>query len=287
MIEKIKPILKDNYRNIFGKDIASPFSDVFFTKCAIEINKIFLHKKENKTSVPHYKLADNKAGLYNKHLHKDSCFVIAGGSSLKDFDFSVLKDKTTFVSNKTIFDVPNANYFITTDYTFLNYLKKNSLYDEWKQHSADKFFVANCISDVIQNVNGQITDVRYNLNYELQDVDNIIICKSAKSVGFDFEHFNSGYNSGFSSFQLALIMGYKKIYLLGMDLNFKDEDTHYHGGYGKSSSRMNQNLIGYANHFIDVVKKLNKERPDIEVISCSPISVLNDFIPYKDIKEIL
>ncbi len=60
-------------------------------------------------------------------------YIVAGGTSLKEFDFSKLKNKTTIVSNKSIFDIPKANYFITTDYTFLNYLKSRNMYQNWKK----------------------------------------------------------------------------------------------------------------------------------------------------------
>jgi len=283
--DKIYKIIKENYTNIFGRNNLHVFSSVFFIKCANEIAKLSSSTRQN-IKIPKYNLTNDKSGLYSKQKDDNICFVVAGGPSLRDFNFDLLNSKTTFVSNKTLFDVPNANYFVTTDYTFLNFLKKNNLYAEWKQNESEKFFVANCIAEVIQNKNGQITDTRYNLHYELKDFDNIIICKSAKDVGFNYEHFNSGYNSGFCSFQLALIMGYKTIYLLGMDMNC-NEETHYHGGYGKSLDKMNQNLMNYSKHFKEVLKKLKIERPDLNVISCSPISSLNEIIPYKNIEKIL
>ena len=286
MYQKIYDIVKTNYLSIFGEANAHMFADVFYIKCANRIAKLHVKSKVKIEKTAKYNLSTDNAGLYTKDKN-DVAFVVAGGSSLKDFDFSSLKDKTTFVSNKSIFDVPDADYFITTDYTFLTFLKKTHRYDDWKNTTAEKYFVVNFMSDQIQRIDGQIVDVKNHLNYELQDIDNIVICKSAKDVGFDFEHFNSGYNSGFCSLQLALIMGYKKIYLLGVDLNCDGDDTHYHGGYGKSSFKMNQNLRGYGKHFIEVVKKLKRERPDIEIISCSKTSILNDFITYQDIKEIL
>jgi len=236
-----------------------------------------------------YNLSNNQQGLYHQSnkMVDNPCFVVAGGNSLKGFDFSQLKHKTTIVSNKSIINVPNSNYFITTDYTFLNWLKKENLYNKWKESKAMKFFVANCISPVIQNIDGVITDVRYNLKYELQDFDKIVICKSAKSVGFDFENFNSGYNSGFSSLQLAILLGYNPIYLLGFDMSTDGDATHYHGGYGKSKDVMNKNLTNYSKHFLTILERIKIEKPDLKIISCSEISLLNKVIDYKPIEEIL
>ena len=46
-------------------------------------------------------------------------FIIGGGSSLKNFQFECLTDRDTITINMSIFHVPNPNYFITVDYTFL------------------------------------------------------------------------------------------------------------------------------------------------------------------------
>lgn len=255
----------------------------------IECTKGIMEICKTKLKIAKYKLLDTQKGLYAKEENDyyNPCYVIAGGASLKNFDFKLLENKTTIVSNKSIFDVPNANYFITTDYTFLNHLKKEGQYNEWKNTECMKFFVANCISPSIQINNGEIKDVRYDLTYELQDFDRIVICKSAKDIGYNFDNFNSGYNSGYSSFQLAVILGYNPIYLLGMDMISSNKNTHYHEGYGKSISRMNTNLDNYSKHFLNILEKLKIEKPDLKVISCSSISLLNQVIEYKPIEEIL
>jgi len=258
-----------------------------FSDCSDELLSVF--NKTPKVCTYNYRLLDDKQGLYvksNKDFY-NPCFVVAGGPSLNGFDFEVLKDKVTIVSNKSIFDVPNPNYFITTDYTFLNYMKKVNLYKNWLEMEAMKFFVVNCISDVIQNKNGVITDTRYNLKYELQDFNKIIICKSAKSMGYNFDNFNSGYNSGFSSFQLAVLLGYNPIYLLGFDMCSSNNDTHYHGGYGKNLTKMNQNLDNYSKHFLTILERLKIEKPELKIISCSKNSLLNKIIEYKPIGDIL
>ena len=265
-------------------------SDKFFVDCNRELIQLFESLPKSKfVKQNQYILNKSEAGLYSKKTdnYYSPCFVVAGGTSLKNFDFSLLKDKITIVSNKSVFDVPNPNYFITTDYTFLNYLKKERKYNIWKNLNCIKFFVANCISESIKNINGQIIDTRYNLKYELHDFNEIIICKSAKSVGFDFKNFNSGYNSGFCSFQLAILLGFNPIYLLGMDMVSSKNQTHYHNGYGKSIQKMNENLDNYRKHFMNILQRLKIEKPELKIISCSPISSLNNIIEYKPIEEIL
>ena len=46
-------------------------------------------------------------------------FIVGGGTRLSGFDFNKLKNKNVIAVNKSICYVPNANYFITMDYTFL------------------------------------------------------------------------------------------------------------------------------------------------------------------------
>ncbi len=213
-------------------------------------------------------------------------FVVGGGNSLRGFNFYSLENKTTIVCNKAILNAPFADYFITTDYTFLNGLKAKAFYEGVMKLATHKIFVANCIADHMVFIKNKVIDLKFEIIYNLDDFNETIICKSAKSVGFDMDNFNSGYNTGFSAFQYAIIKGYKKIYLLGMDMGFTDE-THYHGGYGKSVDKFRKNINNFLPHFLTVLEKLKKERPDIEIISCSKTSKLNKVIEYKNIEDIL
>lgn len=235
-----------------------------------------------------YKLLSNEQGMYysQKKSYNNECYIVGGGPSLKDFDFKKLENKTTIAVNKSILNVPNSNYFITTDYTFLNYLRKNNQYEQFQNSNAIKVFVANCISDQLQIIDGNVVDTKFNLEYELQDFDRIIICKSAKSIGFNHKDFNSGYNSGFCALQLAVILGYNPIYLLGIDMNSEGNNTHYHGGYGKNLARMNQNLENYSTHFLSILTRLKIDKPQLNIFSCSERSLLNNVIEYKNFEDI-
>lgn len=289
----MKSKLKKTLRYYFSRFIENYMmngvvSNKHIDDCLEDIIKDII--KDNVTVVEKkYKLLSNQQGLYHQtnKMICNPCFVVGGGNSLKNFKFDKLINKTTIVSNKALLNVPNSNYFITTDYTFLNWLKKENKYKHFVNNECMKFFVANCISDAIQNKNGVITDTRYDLKYKLEDFDKIVICKSAKSIGFDFNNFNSGYNSGFSSLQLAILLGYNPIYLLGMDMCNQGTETHYHGGYGKSHKRMGENLDNYLKHFKTILNRLKIEKPDLQIISCSDISLLNEVIPYQPIEEII
>ena len=209
-------------------------------------------------------------------------FIVGGGPSLAGFDFSSLTDRCTIAVNKSVFHIPNPNYFISVDYTFLRKVSKavfNSI-------PAKKFFVADFSHPFLKEVNKQITDTRYNMVYDLSDYNILIRAYKQEGIGYTFEDFRTGRNSGFCALQLAIILGFKKIYLLGIDLN-KQGKTHYHEGYGEKVKTFVPKLDEYYNYFRIGLKQLQQERPDIQVFSCSPDSRLHNIIPYCSTKEVL
>jgi len=245
-----------------------------------------IDKELNKVLFINYGIL-NRPGLYKSPFKKKEAFVVAGGPSLINFKFGALIGKHVIVSNMSLFKVTNARYFVTTDYTFMNYLKHNGMYKKWESNTAHKIFVANMVSSTIKIINGQVTDTNCNLTYDLSVFDEIIVCKSPDGIGYNWDNFKSGYNSGFCSFQLAVILGYNPIYLLGFDLCSKNNVTHHHESYGRSIERTNANLYNYSRRFREALIDLQKEKPNIKVYSCSDISVLNEVIEYKPIEEVL
>ena len=98
-----------------------------------------------------------------------------------------------------------------------------------------------------------------------------------EGIGFSFSDFKTGYNSGFCGFQLAVLLGYKKIYLLGFDL-VSGSQCHYHNRY-KGRKIDKESLDRYYDNFVLALKEI-KEKTNIEVFSCSNISRLSKIIPY-------
>jgi hypothetical protein len=116
-----------------------------------------------------------------------------------------------------------------------------------------------------------------------------MIVKSYKTegLGHSFNDFRSGENTGFCALQLAILLGYKRIYLLGIDLSCTDR-THYHEGYsGQRVSKFRPKLDQYARYFKTALKSLKKTSPDISVYSCCSTSCLNEIINYIPYESIL
>jgi len=217
---------------------------------------------------------------------KDEIFVVGGGPSLKGFDFGLLKGRQTIVVNKSIFDVADPSFFITTDFTFLRKIDHNV----FSNKRISKVFIA-CLnfSYMVENV-GRIVDTRSNLVYQLNDFDVIIKSYKCDGIGYTFNDFRNGRNSGYCALQLAVLLGYKRIYLMGIDLCTvgakQSVKTHYHNGYGEDQRSFSKKLVEYRRYFEIGLKQITQDT-DIEVISLSQFSLLNKTIPHKNIKDVL
>ena len=211
-------------------------------------------------------------------------FIVAGGPSLVGFNFEKLKDKHTIVVNKSIFDIPRAKYFVTIDYTFL---RKIDLI-QFQQIPATKIFVINFANNFIKEVLGQIRDTRWNLVYDLKPFDVIIKSKSINGFGNTFGDFRNGNNSGYCALQLAILLRYTRINLLGFDLSIDKNKTHYHSGYtGTTEAQFVSRLEEYYKFFENGLIQLREQNPEVKVVSCSSISKLNQIIEYIPVEKIL
>lgn len=214
----------------------------------------------------------------------DNIYLIAGGASLASFDFSLLKGKDIIVVNKAILDVPFAKYFLTIDYTFIDH-KLNNVKKIFQQSKATKVFIANLYPNYMIEEEGRIIDMRSNYVYKLNDFDMIIKSYNNSGIGFNFNDFRSGDNSGFCALQLAICLGYKNIHLLGYDLH-AEKITHYHGGYGKSIEQFNKILNKYTSNFLYTLKILKWKHNDIKLYNYSTNSPLNKIIEKKQLEDI-
>lgn len=190
----------------------------------------------------------------------DDIYLIGGGASLKEFDFNRLRYKHCIAINKSISDVPWADYFITIDYTIRSKIDLRSI-------KTTKIFVVNYSKGTIKDVDGLIKDIKFNITYDLSDYDLILKSRAIDRFGFTFNDFRDGANSGYCALQFAIIMGYTNIHLLGYDLRCS-EQTHYHDGYKTMNlSKMNNNLTKYSAYFKDAIINLKETHPEINIHS--------------------
>lgn len=210
-------------------------------------------------------------------------FIVGGGVSLHDFPFQLLKNEEVIVVNKAILAVPEAKYFVTMDFSFFRKVNVQHVI----QAKMTKVFVANFAKSYLKEVDGRIVDMRFKLVYDLSVFDMIIKSRIESCMGFEFKDFRTGCNSGFCALQLAVLLGYTHIYLLGYDLVASRGLTHYHGGYGEAIASFSGKLIGYFDAFREGLATLKITRPDIYVGSGSNVSALNSILPYVDVVALL
>lgn len=208
---------------------------------------------------------------------QEEVFIVGGGPSLRGFDFSLLKNRKVIATNAAIFDIPNADYFITIDATFKN--KIGARIKVLEDSRATKLFVANFANPYIIEKDGKIIDQRFSFTYDLDMFDTIIKSHRFDGFGKCFKDFRNGANSGYCALQLAIILGYKKINLLGIDLSTNNR-THYHNVYSGVKAGFMEKFVKY---WETGLVELKAEHPDIEVISCSKSSRLNSIIKYRDL----
>ncbi len=209
-------------------------------------------------------------------------FIIGGGSSLIGFPFNQLKDKNTIAVNMAAFDVPNPTYCITADSSIFRRIQEGY----FKGIDTTWAMVTNAEHCSMKFRNGQFKNEKTGYVHNPFCVNMLIRNAGVDGIGFSFKDFKTGYNSGFCGFQLAILLRYKRIYLLGFDLNPKTARCHYHNKYDNGKKRIpDKRLDLYYNNFKLALKTI-KEKTDIEVISCSKNSRLNNLIPYKPFEKL-
>jgi len=198
------------------------------------------------------------------------CFVVGGGPSLNGFDFTQLNGFDTIAVNKSVEYIPNPTYFITTDYSY--FVKASLPIERIKQKSKNTYFVANMTHDYMSFQNGRIVDTRRNFIYnDLYQYTGVIESNNSDGFGSSLAEFSNGGNSGHCGIQLALLLGYKKIYLLGFDLNSEGQ-THFHQSYREIDQASFKNRVN--DYGITLNNALANYKGSQEIINLSNSSIL-------------
>ena len=170
------------------------------------------------------------------------CFVIGGGASLRDFDFSLLENELTIGVNK-IYRVFEPTILFFADRT---------MYDE------------------IEPL--KIKSIKVAVDYTNACFDNVYYVRSAgtKGVGMDIDTLYTGNNSGFGALNLALVLGAEPIYLLGFDYVSINGKYHVTNDWGKIQDREYQDLLDTFRQEFQVIS----QHIDTKIINLSLKSAL-------------
>ena len=193
--------------------------------------------------------------LKNKHLG-ERAFIVGLGPSLKISDLELLKNETTFCSNKVFLAFEQTNwrptYYSITDelvarnnHQIIENLKLKKIFS----HNVEEYFPNN--SDILW----------INHNPKTKDNDGKLVFNFSKDVSV--ETFRGG-TIVYFQLQLAFYMGFKEVYLLGVDFyyqNSKETQSECTHGIILESSPDDA-----ANHFIPHYRKPGElwSKPDME-----------------------
>ena len=217
---------------------------------------------------------------------QDICFVVGGGPSLNGFDFTTLNGFDTIAINKAVEYIPNPTYFVTTDYSY--FIKASLPIEKINQKVSKSYFVANMSHSYMELRNEQIVDTRRNFIYEdLYHYDGVIQSYNKTGFGTSLNEFSHGENSGHCGIQLALLLGYKKIYLLGFDLN-NEGQTHFHQSYRPSDQASFKKRVNtYSKTLLNSLADYKGSQQIINLSSSSILTQSPSIIKTETFKDVL
>lgn len=209
----------------------------------------------------------------------NEAYILASGPSVKELDLSVFAGKDVITVNHSIFYISAAKYHITTDYTWLSKIDKERYA---AIQDVTKIFVADMSYPYIKEARGVIHDTQRGIFYDLSPFDVIIKSRAQYGIGYTLKDFRTGMNSGFCALQLAVALGYKNIYLAGIDL-LPREIQYFYQETSSYSARFAGNLQKFYEYFRVALEQLR--HTDINVYSITKASrlVCENIIPYKQL----
>lgn len=185
------------------------------------------------------------ADLNNLHDGK-RVFIMASGSSINEYDLTLLKSRIVMGLNRSFLVWPNSYYHCVFDHR---------LFEEYET---------------------ELQQTRFLITLENRPWG--IPVKLLGSEGFSWdltEGIYSGYTIAFFALQLAVYLGFKEIFYLGLDLGHHKGDTHFFGKDYHSLNHEHTEFPKMRRSFERFASKLAQS--GIEVRNCSPISTLKCF----------
>jgi len=163
--------------------------------------------------------------LKNKHKG-ERCFIVATGPSLLVEDLDKLKNEITFSMNSIFLSFDEINWRPT--YYGIQFPE---FYHKYKDCIDDLDVGAKFVGDVVSKQT-KLTDDYY--IYPLNMLNHDWPHKKYHSKFSDdaFKVVYSGYTITYSLIQIAVYMGFEKIYLLGVDCNYSNKKSTHFKDYG-------------------------------------------------------
>ncbi len=272
-------ILDNIYENLKTKD--KVFNKIYENlkikdKKLNEINNILLEIKKTKSvkSIISTHTTPEKIKTIHKKYLNQKCFILGSAPSINDFDLSKLENEFVFCVNKGYLlkdkGLKNINaYCIADPEAFRDYgieaLQQNSKY----------FFLNTSVL------------------YDLEDKENLFIYETLMepkiSEGFfQFDLTKPIYDNNtviLHALQIAVYMGFREIYLMGIELNFNPDKPHFYDSSEREKESCQKRSINNAPKMLKGLKKayfILNER-GVKIYNCSKNTENLDFIPFKSL----
>ena len=170
----------------------------------------------------YFKKEDSNKLTQYKNLYKgDSCVIIGNGPSLNKINFDKLSNIKTFGVN-SIFLLTEEINFKPTFYTVEDDLVIQDNVEKIKKYDIDHKFFPHDFKKYFydDNANYFFRHSRYYRDeYDIPKKTNLRFSKNFDKVVY------SGHTVTYTNIQLAYFMGFKIVYLIGMDFDYKEPET--------------------------------------------------------------
>ena len=188
---------------------------------------------------------DKICDFKNLHLGK-RLFILASGPSLSTLDLTPLRRRIVMGLNRSFLVYPGAYYHCVMDHR---------LFDEYGD---------------------QLRDTRYLFTIEGRPWGVPMHLLGSEGFSRDLGRgIYSGYTIAYLALQVAVYMGFKEIFYLGLDLRHQNSDTHFFGfdfhskDHEQTEFPRMQKMLTYGARTL--------AEADVKVFNCSPVSTLECF----------
>lgn len=163
--------------------------------------------------------------LENIH-HGKRCFIIGNGPSLKISDLERITNEYTFSANRIfkVFDKTDwrPTYYLAVDPNFIR-----TSWQELDKFDYGEMFLGTDMSFDMSVFKNKATRIFEYTKFKVNKWGD-----SSAHISEDIsKYFSVGYTVTFTAIQLAIFMGFKEIYLIGVDFNYssyRDEKGNIH-----------------------------------------------------------
>lgn len=208
--------------------------------------------------------------------NKEECFILGNGPSLKDCNLSLLQERDTFTVN-FFYKQPNiefeSTYFVAIDQNFYNIPEyKEYIAELYKKYHKMKFILKYTRAFEKFHFDEQRTFYTYAKQFQYGDY---VSCDMTKNM-------TACINVVLQCIQLAIFMGYKKIYLLGCEFSQYATLTSQHAYDDYPGKDRDGSMGSYARwysmaHFHNYALRKYADQRGIDIINLTPGSLIDAY----------